>query len=195
MEITDRRQGTIWDVLSEVRSDADVLLVRGDGMPHDLISFVLPTVLVGVTFIGLSKIALLAEGVAFFGFRNTLTMYSYRTLQSAINYQKGLVSETGRVATVEELIAMMNKRTNVTAEFAKGDALSYLQAVEAEASHMMLEDGVSSILIRQDVSTRHTVFHEWLHRYLQLRNGGNMRPGEDDLIEAFLNRFKATLKL
>ena len=175
-------------------SEANAALTYSN-IPPTLVELVTVGLVTATVVIGLGEIALFVEGVGLFGLRNALTMYSHNTLQSAVNYQKGIYQTGERIATVEELIAMMNKRPNITAEFAQGDALGYLQAVEAEASHMMMEQGVSSILIRQDVATRRTCFHEWLHRYLQLRNGGNMRPGEDDMIEAFLDRFAATLKL
>jgi peptidoglycan hydrolase-like protein with peptidoglycan-binding domain len=175
-------------------SEADAALTC-QPIPGNLVTLVTVGLAAATVYILGAELALFVEGVSLFGFRNALTMYTNNALQSAVNYQKGLYEPGGRVATVEELIAMMNQRPNVTAQFAKGDALSYLQAQEAEASHLMMENGVSNILIRQDVATRRTVFHEWLHRYLQLRNGGNMRPGEDDMIETFLNRFVNTLKL
>ena len=99
------------------------------------------------------------------------------------------------VSSVDTLIQNMRNRPNVTAEYAKGDTLEYLKWVGAEASHMMDIDKKSSFLFREDVTTRKTVFHEWLHRYLQLCNDGNYRPNEDQIIEEFLDRFKKTLKL
>ena len=53
----------------------------------------------------------------------------------------------------------MNKRAGVTAERATGDALIYLNKVEARASHMFMEDGSSSILLRPD-ATRWDAMHE-----------------------------------
>jgi hypothetical protein len=98
-------------------------------------------------------------------------------------------------STVDELIEMMNKRPGVKAEYATGEELDYLRSVEVEGSHWMTEAKESSILIRKEVATRHTAFHEWLHRVLQKANGGNYRPGEDQIIEAFLERFKNLFKL
>ena len=91
--------------------------------------------------------------------------------------------------TVSELIGMMNKRPNVLAEFASGDAEAYLKAINAEGAHMLQESGSSHIILRQDVATRHTAFHEWLHRVLQRKTGGPT-PGEDGVIEKFLKRHK-----
>ena len=65
-----------------------------------------------------------------------------------------ILADIAQPATVEELIAMMNKRPNVTASFAEGDALAYLERVGAEGSHLLMEDGTSSILFRLDVATR-----------------------------------------
>ncbi len=178
---------------SDSYSEADVYLTCTQA-PLNLVQLVTAGLVAATVYILGAEVALFIEGVSLFGFRNAIVMYTNNALQSAVNYQKGLYETGGRVATVEELIAMMNQRPDVTAQFAKGDALSYLQAQEAEASHLMVENGISSILIRQDVATRRTVFHEWLHRYLQLRNGGNI-PGEDEMIESFLNRFANTLKL
>ena len=90
-------------------------------------------------------------------------------------------------ATVAELVEQMNRRRGTVAAFASGDEEAYLRAVGAEGSHMMLEDGSSSILLRADVATRRTALHEWVHRYLQ-RGAGGPRPGEDAFIEAFLDR-------
>jgi len=89
---------------------------------------------------------------------------------------------------------MMNKRSNVTARFATGDTARYLKALNAEGSHMRLESGVSDILLRSDVATRRTAFHEWLHRRLQLRNGQPL-PGEDAIIERFLSRHERLFRL
>jgi len=100
----------------------------------------------------------------------------------------------GGVASVDELLAMMNKRPGVAAEYATGDALAYLQANQAAGSHMLFEGGRSSILLRQDLGSRWTAFHEWLHRALQRRTGGP-RAGEDEFIEAFLERHKAFFRL
>jgi hypothetical protein len=49
------------------------------------------------------------------------------------------------------------------------------------------EGGQSQILLRPDVASRWTAYHEWMHRTLQLKNGGPM-PGEDAFIESFLER-------
>ena len=98
------------------------------------------------------------------------------------------------VATVEELLEMMNQREGVTARFASGDELAYLISQDAEASHMLLEDGTSDMIFRKDVSTRWTMYHEWLHHYLQKKNGGYM-PGEDEFIEDFLERHKEIFKI
>ena len=99
------------------------------------------------------------------------------------------------VASLDDLVTMMNRRPNVNAQVASGDAERYLRAVQAEGSHMFTEGGVSQILIRRDVGNRWTAFHEWLHRRLQLRNGGAYRPGEDDLIEKFLLRHKKFFRI
>ncbi len=77
------------------------------------------------------------------------------------------------VATVEELVTMMNKRTGVIAEFATGDAAAYLERIGAEGAHMLLEGGQSNILLRADVATRRTALHEWLHRMLQKQAHAN----------------------
>lgn len=82
---TDRRDSSLW---SAVKTDGDVLLVRGDGMPDDLIDIVLPTIVVGLTFYGLSEIALLADGIAMFGFRNAITAYTYGMLRTQVEYMK-----------------------------------------------------------------------------------------------------------
>ncbi len=102
--------------------------------------------------------------------------------------------KTGKSATVEELIEMMNKRSGVKAEYATGDAERYLKIIGAEGSHMLDEAGNSHILLRKDVATRRTALHEWLHRYFQSKKGGPS-PGEDDMIEAFLERHKKLLGL
>jgi hypothetical protein len=88
----------------------------------------------------------------------------------------------------------MNKRTDVSAKFATGDEEAFLKAMKAEGSHMLDIGNKSHILIRKDVATRHTVFHEWLHHVLQ-KISGEITPGEDDIIEAFLKRFMNFLKL
>jgi hypothetical protein len=59
---------------------------------------------------------------------------------------------------------------------------------------MLLEGGQSNILLRADVATRRTALHEWLHRSLQRRTGGPT-PGEDQLIEQFLERHKSLFHL
>jgi hypothetical protein len=93
------------------------------------------------------------------------------------------------VAGVEELMIMMNRRAGTTARFASGDADAYLRANQAAGSHFMDEQCQSHILIRRDVATRRTAFHEWLHRHLQRKNGVPT-PGEDEIIESFLERHK-----
>ena len=103
-------------------------------------------------------------------------------------------NNSDNVATVEELIEMMNQREDVTARFATGDELEYLLSQGAEASHMLLEDGTSDMIFRKDVSTRWTMYHEWLHHYLQKKNGGYM-PGEDEFIEEFLEQHKEFFKI
>ncbi len=97
-------------------------------------------------------------------------------------------------SSTEDLLAMMNRRVGVRAEFAAGDAEAYLRAVDAEGSHMLDESGQSSILLRRDVATRWTAFHEWLHVVLQRRNGAYI-PGEDQFIERFLARHSKILVL
>lgn len=89
---------------------------------------------------------------------------------------------------------MMNKRPGTKAEFATGDAERYLKAVGAEGSHLLDEAGNSHILLRQDVATRHTALHEWLHRHLQRKHGAPRR-GEDQSIEDFLDRHKDLFNL
>ena len=59
---------------------------------------------------------------------------------------------------------------------------------------MLLEDGTSDMIFRKDVSTRWTMYHEWLHHYLQKKNGGYM-PGEDEFIEDFLEKHKELFKI
>jgi hypothetical protein len=88
---------------------------------------------------------------------------------------------------------MMNKRPNTRAEYAAGDMARYLRVNQAEGSHMLLKNGVSHIVLRQDVATRQTVFHEWLHRRLQQKTGGP-RAGEDEIIERFLTRYQKLFK-
>ena len=105
-EVTDRRPGTIWDVASEVTSDAHVLLVRGDGMPHDLISLVLPTVSAGLLFIGAGEIGLVGEGIELFGARNAITMYTNGTLLSTIAFQRGLNGLTNSAQIADEIIQL-----------------------------------------------------------------------------------------
>jgi hypothetical protein len=97
-------------------------------------------------------------------------------------------------ASVEELLAMMNKRQNVNADFASGDMLAYLRKNEASGSHMLLEGGMSHISLRQEVATRWDAFHEWMHKSLQQRAGGP-RPGEDQFIESFLDRHQKLLEI
>ncbi|HID78087.1 MAG TPA: hypothetical protein EYP56_19100, partial [Planctomycetaceae bacterium] len=97
-------------------------------------------------------------------------------------------------ATIEELLVMMNKREGVTAEYATGELEAYLKAIGARGSHMLDEAGHSHILLRKDVATRRTAFHEWLHRRLQRINRGPT-PGEDQTIEDFLERHKRFLRL
>ena len=97
-------------------------------------------------------------------------------------------------ATLEELIKMMNKREGVTARIATGDEEAYLKAVDAEGSHMMMEDGRSDIMFRKDVAKRWTALHEWMHRCMQKKNG-EITPGEDKIIEDFLERYKGVFKI
>ena len=95
---------------------------------------------------------------------------------------------------VDGLLGMMNKRVGVNASYATGDAEAYLKYQNAAGSHMLKEGGGSDILIRKDVASRQTAFHEWLHRSLQKRAGGPT-PGEDAFIESFLERHKSLFKL
>ena len=83
---------------------------------------------------------------------------------------------------------MMNRRPGVTARFASGDELAYLQAIQAAASHTYLGGRESLILVRRDVATRSDLFHEWLHRHIQVKQGHSI-PDEERLIESFLRRF------
>lgn len=105
-----------------------------------------------------------------------------------------LSSSRSAPATVEELLGMMNRRPGVTARLAAGDDLRYLNSMDAGGSHMLLEGGRSEILLRPDVANRWTAFHEWMHRSLQLRSGGPM-PGEDLVIENFLQRHQRLLQI
>lgn len=89
---------------------------------------------------------------------------------------------------------MMNKRANTKAEYATGDMERYLRANQAEGSHMLLENGTSHIVLRQDVATRRTALHEWLHRRLQQRTG-RPRAGEDEIIERFLDRHQQLFQI
>lgn len=113
-------------------------------------------------------------------------------VEGVIALTEKFAAKTG-TASVDELMVMMNKRVGVTAERATGDALEYLNAVDARASHMLMEDGTSSILLRPD-ATRWDAMHEWLHRCLQVSKGG-MTPGEDALIENFLTRHQNYLRI
>jgi RHS repeat-associated protein len=107
---------------------------------------------------------------------------------------KALKNAVKKPASVRELVVMMNKRLNTKAEFAADDMLAYLRKAEAEGSHLLLEDGSSHIVLRADVATRRTAFHEWLHRRLQ-RQAGGPRPGEDDFIESFLDRHQRLFQI
>lgn len=89
---------------------------------------------------------------------------------------------------------MMNKRTGVQAEFASGETETYLRHLGASGSHMLLEHRQSHILLRRDVATRETAFHEWLHRYIQFRRGF-VSPDEDAVIRRFLARHRRWLRL
>ncbi|MBI3972846.1 MAG: hypothetical protein HY332_16340 [Chloroflexi bacterium] len=91
-------------------------------------------------------------------------------------------------------MAMMNKRPSVCAAFAEGEDERYLRAVGAEGITRM-GAGETEILLRVDVATRATAFHEWLHRCLTLRHGGFTDGGQDALIEAFLERHRKVLRL
>ena len=106
-----------------------------------------------------------------------------------------IVKKNKKVATVEELVDMMNERKNVKASFADDEMLRYYKAVEVEGSHWIDENGVSNIVLRQDVSSRRTVFHEWLHKYLQRKHGVGNIPNEEWYIENFLERHKEVLKI
>ncbi|MBN2820068.1 MAG: hypothetical protein JXP36_13915, partial [Bacteroidales bacterium] len=116
-------------------------------------------------------------------------------LTSEINLGSKVITRAAKssVSSVDDLVLMMNKRAGVTAEYATGDALEYLYAVDARASHMLMEDGTSSILLRPD-ATRWDVMHEWLHRSLQMTNG-RMTPGEDAFIESFLYKHQNYLRI
>jgi hypothetical protein len=103
-EITSRLPGTTGDIFSEVMSDAHVLLVRKDGMPHDLISLVLPVALVGLTFIGLNEMSIVAEGISTFGVRNAIAMYTNGTLASTIAFQREINGATNAVEIADEVV-------------------------------------------------------------------------------------------
>jgi hypothetical protein len=90
---------------------------------------------------------------------------------------------------------MMNRRVGVTARFARGEELRYLQAMEASASHVYLGNRESQILVREDVATRADLLHEWLHRRYALRES-SMTVGEEHArIEDFLRRHTGLLRL
>jgi len=99
-----------------------------------------------------------------------------------------------RISTVDELIDMMNKRQNVKAEWAEDDMAAYLEIMQATGSHMMVEGGVSYISLLRGKAGRWSAFHEWLHRYLQLKLG-HPSPGEDKIIDDFLMRHQRLLKI
>ena len=66
--------------------------------------------------------------------------------------------------------------------------------IGVEGSHLLKEGGGSHIILRKDVATRKTALHEWLHRSLQRRRGGPT-PGEDRIIESFLERHNRLFRL
>jgi hypothetical protein len=105
---------------------------------------------------------------------------------------EGAVGRTGHPASVAALIRMMNSRSGVTAQFAQGEELRYLQVMQAAASHMYLGGGESLILLREDVATRWDALHEWLHRRFALRGTGMTVGEEHAQIESFLHAMPAS---
>lgn len=102
-------------------------------------------------------------------------------------------------ATLKELINMMNKRPNVSAAIAQGEDLLFLEnLLKSDGSHMLTESGFQ-ILLRPN-ATRWTAFHEWLHRYLELKNikefgAGGYTPGADTIIDDFLRRHQGLFRI
>ena len=129
-----------------------------------------------------------------FGLAKPLTTVIRRALGKGVTKTISEGVENTQPATVNELIDMMNKRESVTAKFAEGDELEYLIKNEATGSHMLMEDGTSSILLREDVATRWDAFHEYMHHVLQSKNGSYL-PGEDEIIENFLKRHEELFKI
>jgi len=80
------------------------------------------------------------------------------------------------------------------ASFARGDELAYLIAVDAEGVTRIGVDGVE-VLLREDVATRATAFHEWLHLRLTAWAGDYPDGGHDRRIESFLRRHRRILRL
>lgn len=88
----------------------------------------------------------------------------------------------------------MNRRRNVTASFARGEDFAYLIAIGVEGVTRVGANRVE-ILLREDVATRTTAFHEWLHFRLTVRAGGFSDGRQDQRIEAFLARHRRIRRL
>lgn len=92
---TDKTEGNLW---SAVKSDADILLSREDGLPDDLISIAEPTVKAAAVMFAAhvvgAEIALLSEGIEAFGAYNAVTMYTNGALKSNLAYYQNISSMT-----------------------------------------------------------------------------------------------------
>lgn len=126
-EVTDRRPGTWKDIFSEVVSDARVLLTRNDGMPHDLVSLVLPLALTGLVFIGLYGIGLVAEGIAYFGLANTLRMFATGTLSKTLANMNAQQNSTTNVAKIADEVVALPKDTWVKGWLERGNIIDKLR--------------------------------------------------------------------
>ncbi len=126
-EVTDRRPGTWKDIFSEVVSDARVLLTRNDGMPHDLVSLVLPLALTGLVFIGLYGIGLVAEGIAYFGLANTLRMFATGTLSKTLANMNAQQNSTTNVAKIADEVVALPKDTWLKGWLERGNIIDKLR--------------------------------------------------------------------
>lgn len=90
-EETNRRNGNIWAV---VKSEADIMLSREDGLPDDLISIVEPTIITGLAMLSAYELGMFMTGVKIFGFKNALTMQSGGVLNENVNYALELSKST-----------------------------------------------------------------------------------------------------
>lgn len=126
-EVTDRRPGTWKDIFSEVVSDARVLLTRNDGMPHDLVSLVLPLALTGLVFIGLYGIGLVAEGIAYFGLANTLRMFATGTLSKTLANMNAQQNSATNVAKIADEVVALPKDTWLKGWLERGNIIDKLR--------------------------------------------------------------------